>query len=430
MSHPPRFLNGFAAGVFLIAALPIPGMSKAKDWDQFRGPTQDGKADARDLPVAPDESKGVRWKTAIHGKGWSSPIISGDRVWLTTATEDGTELSVVVLDRRTGKILRDEVLFRVQNPQFCHKFNSYASPTPVVAGGKVYVSFGSPGTACLDEQTGARLWERTDFVCNHFRGSGSSPVVWGDLLLMHFDGSDYQYAVALDRHSGKTVWKADRTVDFKDTNADGKITGDGDFRKAFATPLVVEHDGVPVFVSSGAKAHYGYDVRTGKELWRFEERAHHSASTRPLAVQGRVFLQTGFKGHLLALRLGGSGVLEESQADWRLKKGVPSKPSLLWVDGFLFLVDDSGIASCVDTKTGETVWTERVGGNFSASPLYADGKIYACNEEGKVTVFSPERTYRVLGEGKFESGFMASPAAVDHSLFLRSKTHMYCVEKD
>jgi hypothetical protein len=123
-------------------------------------------------------------------------------------------------------------------------------------------------------------------------------------------------------------------------------------------------------------------------------------------------------------------VLEESQADWRLKKGVPSKPSLLWVDGFLFLVDDSGIASCVDTKTGETVWTERVGGNFSASPLYADGKIYACNEEGKVTVFSPERTYRVLGEGKFESGFMASPAAVDHSLFLRSKTHMYCVEKD
>jgi outer membrane protein assembly factor BamB len=141
-------------------------------------------------------------------------------------------------------------------------------------------------------------------------------------------------------------------------------------------------------------------------------------------------LQTGFKGHLLSLRLGGSGVLEETQADWRLKKGVPSKPSLLLIEGLLFLVDDSGIATCVDAKTGEPVWTERVGGNFSASPLYADGKIYACNEEGKVTVFAAERQYRVLGEGKFESGFMASPAAAGRSLFLRTKTHMMCVEKE
>lgn len=427
-----RFPQTLARRIVICALTTVSVFSAkaGKDWDQFRGPTQDGRADAVDLPLAPDESRGVRWKTAIHGKGWSSPIVIGDRVWLTTATEDGTELSVVVLDRKNGGILRNDVLFRVQNPQFCHKFNSYASPTPAVSGGKVYVSFGSPGTACLDEKTGSRLWERTDLECNHFRGSGSSPVVWGDLLLMHFDGSDHQYVVALDRHTGKTVWKTERSVDFKDTNAEGKITGDGDFRKAFATPLVVDFSGMPVLVSSGAKAHYGYDVRTGKELWRFEERAHHSASTRPLAWDGRVFLQTGFKGHLLALRLGGSGVVEESQADWRFKKGVPSKPSMLLIDGLLFLVDDSGIATCLDGRTGEPVWTERVGGNFSASPLYADGKIYACNEEGKVTVFAPERQYRVLGEGKFESGFMASPAAVGRSLFLRTKTHMYCLEKE
>ena len=158
----------------------------AQEWDQFRGPKHNGMADASNLPAAPAEGTGVRWKTEIHGKGWSSPLISGDKVWLTTATEDGTELSVVVLDRATGKILRDEVLFKIQNPQFCHKFNSYASPTPVISGGRVYVSFGSPGTACLDEKTGAKIWERTDFVCNHFRGSGSSPIVWGGMLIMNF----------------------------------------------------------------------------------------------------------------------------------------------------------------------------------------------------------------------------------------------------
>ena len=401
----------------------------ANEWPQFRGPQGDGVGSAANITAAPSETQGVRWKTAIHGKAWSSPIVSGSRIWLTTATEDGSELSLVLVDKDSGAVLRDEVLFRVQNPQFCHKFNSYASPTPVVADGRVYVTFGSPYTACFDEQTGKKLWERTDFVCNHFRGSGSSPIVWRDFLFMHFDGSDFQYVVALDSKTGKTVWRTDRSVDFKDVNAEGKITGDGDFRKAFATPVVAEWEGRAVLLSSGAKCHYAYDPQTGRELWRFEERAQHSASSRPLVWDGKVFFQSGFKGQILAVKLGGTGVLDETQLAWRVKKSVPSKPSMLLLEGALYMVDDSGIASCVDAKSGETLWTERVGGNFSASPVYVDGRIYACNEEGKVTTFAADKAgFKKLGEGQFESGFMASPAVAGGALYLRSKTHLYRIE--
>jgi outer membrane protein assembly factor BamB len=401
----------------------------ADEWPQFRGPKGDGQSESYGIPLQLGEGENVRWKTPIHGKGWSSPVISGNRIWLTTSKEDGTELSVVCVDRETGKILQDEVLFQVANPQFCHKFNSYASPTPVIAGGKVYVSFGSPGTACLEESTGKKLWERTDFVCNHYRGAGSSPIIWGDLFIMNFDGSDAQYVVGLDKNTGKTVWRTERSVDFQDLDAQGKPGGEGDYRKAFATPTIVEWEGKPQLISSGAKAHYAYDPTNGRELWRLEERGQHSASTRPLVSNGVAFIQTGFgKPQLLAVRLGGGGVLEESQIDWRVKKGVPSKPSILLINGLLFMVDDSGIANCVDAKTGEVIWTQRIGGNFSASPVYVDGRIYTFNEEGKVAVIAPEREFKLLGEGKFEDGFMASPAIAGNALFLRTKTALYRIE--
>ncbi|MEY5025649.1 MAG: hypothetical protein RLZZ244_1177 [Verrucomicrobiota bacterium] len=401
-----------------------------EEWAQFRGPSGDGHSEARGLPLELGEGVNVVWKTPIHGKGWSSPVVSGNRIWLTTAKEDGTELSVVCVDRDSGKLVHDEVLFRVAAPQFCHKFNSYASPTPVVSEGRVYVSFGSPGTACLDEQSGRKLWERTDLVCNHYRGAGSSPIVWRNLLLMHFDGSDVQYVVALDKETGRTVWRTERSVDFRDLDGQGKPAGEGDYRKAFATPTVVECEGRSVMISSGAKAHYGYDPATGEELWRLEERSQHSASTRPVVRGGVALIQTGFgKPQLLAVKLGGRGVLEESAVVWRMKKGVPSKPGIIWREGLVFAVDDSGIGSCVDAATGEAVWTQRVGGNYSASLLEAEGRIYCLSEEGKVSVLEAGREYKVLGEGKFEEGFMASPAVAGKALYLRSKTALYRVER-
>ena len=199
-------------------------------------------------------------------------------------------------------------------------------------------------------------------------------------------------------------------------------------RKAFSTPRVIEVNGEPVMLSSGAKAHYGYDPRTGKELWRLEDPTHHSAATRPVVGFGMAFIPAGFsRGAVYAVKLGGSGTLAPSEVTWQMTKGAPNKPSLLLIDDLLYMINDGGVASAVEAKTGNVVWSERVGGNFSAAPLYADGRIYLCNEEGKVTVLAPGRQYKVLAENHFDSGIMASPAAAGKALYIRTKTDMYRV---
>jgi len=417
-----------ATCLLLVALLHV--ASAADQWPQFRGPNGDGRAEVGPFPQKFSEAQNVRWKTAIHGKAWSSPVIWGSQVWVTTATEDGTELSAVCLDKESGKVLRDDVLFRVAKPQFCHKFNSYASPTPVIEEGRIYLTFGSPGTACLDTATGAKLWERTDLVCNHYRGAGSSPILWKDLLIMNFDGSDVQYVIALDKKTGKTVWKTDRSIDFQDLDKDGKPEAEGDWRKAFSTPTVVEQNGKPLLISSGAKAHYGYEPATGKELWRFEERSAHSAAARPLVANGTMFMPAGYsQGQVLAIKLGGTGLLGESDLAWRLKKAAPNKPSLLADGDLVYMINDGGITSAAEAKTGKVVWSERVQGNYSASPLLAGGAIYVFSEEGKVGVLKTGREFGLLAENQLESGFMASPAVSGKALYLRTKTHLYRIEE-
>jgi outer membrane protein assembly factor BamB len=380
----------------------------------------------------------VRWKTPIHGKGWSSPVIWDERVWLTTATEDGHHLFVVGVNALTGQIELNRSVFEVVNPQFCHKFNSYASPTPVVEDGRVYVTFGSPGTACLDTRTGEVLWERRDFVCNHFRGAGSSPILHDDKLILHFDGSDKQYVVALDKKTGTTVWCTERSIDFKDLGPDDQPAAEGDFRKAYATPHTVQLDGHDVLLSSGAKAHYAYDLLTGVELWRVEERTSHSASTRPLYGHGLIFLSSGFpRGQILAIRPGRRGEVIDANDPttaehstlhlaWKTRRGAPQKPSLLLVENLLFAVEDGGgIVSCWEAKTGREIWQERIGGNYSAAPLYAANRVYCFSEEGKTTVLAANERFTILASNQLDGGFMASPAVLESNLILRTKTHLY-----
>jgi outer membrane protein assembly factor BamB len=405
------------------------GAGAQENWPEFRGPTGDGHATAKGLPAAWSDTENVKWKTAIPGKAWSSPVVWGNQIWLTSATEDGTQLFVVCVDKATGKVLRDQRIFEVERPQFAHKFNSYASPTPAIEAGRVYVTFGSPGTACLDTRTGKVLWERRDFVCNHFRGAGSSPILYQNLLLMNFDGSDFQFLAALDKSTGKTVWQVNRSIDYQDLTPEGKPKEDGDFRKAFSTPTVVTIAGQPALISQGAKAQYGYDPLTGKEFWRVEERSCHSASDRPLFGNGMLYMTCGFsRGLLLALKPDVNDVTKTPQEVWRVTRSMPSKPSPLLVGGLIFVVDDGGLASCLDANTGQEIWRERLGGNYSASPLFAEGRLYFFSEEGKTTVVKAGRQFTKLAENKLAAGFMASPAVSGKALILRTKTHLYRIE--
>jgi outer membrane protein assembly factor BamB len=398
-------------------------------WPQFRGPDGLGTSNAVGLPLTWGEGRNVRWKAAVHGRAWSSPVVLDNQVWVTTATPDGRELFAVALDEDSGRIVHDLKLFDVAHPQTKHSFNSYASPTPVIEPGRIYVTFGSPGTAAIDTRTGKVIWERRDLQCNHYRGAGSSPILFRDLLIMHFDGSDIQYVVALDKRTGKTVWRTPRSIDFHDLGPDGKPQAEGDFRKAFATPHVITVNGQPVLISIGSKATYGYDPMTGKELWRVEEPTSFSGSTRPVAGNGLVFYATGFSaGHLLAVRPDGRGDVTATHVVWRVTRGVPNKPSLLLARDLLFMVNDGGIVTCLDARTGQHVWRSRLNDSYSASPIYADGRVYFFSEEGKVTVIDAGRSFKVLAENYLDDGFMASPAVDGRALFLRTKTHVYRVE--
>jgi outer membrane protein assembly factor BamB len=414
----------------LVVLLTVLATTLHAEWPQFRGPDGNGIPRSGNLPLTWGEGKNVRWKTAIHGRAWSSPVILGNQVWVTTATGDGRRLSAIAVDRDSGRIVHDLKLFEVATPQFAHPFNSYASPTPIIEPGRIYVTFGSPGTAAIDTRTGQVLWERRDLECNHFRGAGSSPILFGNLLLMHFDGSDIQYVVGLDKNTGKTVWRTPRSIDFQDLGPDGKPQADGDFRKAFSTPQIVMVDGRPVMISIGSKATYGYDPLTGKELWRIEERSSHSGSTRPVVGHGLVFYPSGWaKGHVMAVRPDGRGDVTGSHVAWRVTRGAPNKPSLLLLDDLLFMIGDAGIATCLEAKTGSVVWTARVQGEYSASPIAAAGRVYFFSEDGRTTVIEAGREFKVLAENQLDDGFMASPAVAGDALFLRTRTHLYRIEQ-
>jgi outer membrane protein assembly factor BamB len=373
------------------------------------------------LPIKWSESENVQWKTAIHGKGWSSPVVWGDQIWLTTATADGHEMFGVCVDRATGKIVHDLKIFENQKPAFCHPFNSYASPTPVIEEGRVYLHFGTYGTACLDTATGRVLWTRRDLLCDHWRGPGSSPILHANLLIVHFDGHDVQYVVALDKKSGQTVWKKDRAINYG--------TEDGDFKKAFGTPAIVEVNGKPLLISPSAMATIAYEPFSGAEIWKVYHGGMNVA-VPPLWGHGRVFITTGDGGFkLLAVRPDGSGDVTKSHVDWTWNKGVPSRCGPLLIDDLFYFVNETGIVTCLEAKTGQQVWQKRLGGAFSASGVYAHGRIFFCDQDGLTHVMAPGRVAKILAVNPLNEGCMASPAIAGNAIFLRSKTHLYRIQQ-
>lgn len=424
------------SSLFTLALALLSEPAVRADWPEFRGPWGDGHASAPGdtkpigLPLRWSETNNVKWKTPIPERGWSTPVVLSGQVWLTTATVDGHDFFAICVDADTGRITFNEKLFHCDKPEpLGNPVNGYATPSPAIEPGRVYVHFGSYGTACLDTATRKVLWQREDLPCRHYRGPASSPILFENLLILTMDGVDLQYLVALDKLTGKTVWKTNRSVAWNDENEPGQMAKDGDLRKAHSTPLIVDVNGQPQMLSSGAKAAYGYDPRTGRELWRVQYSAW-SASTRPLYRQGLAFLNTGFGGktELWAVRVDGKGDVTDTHVVWKTDKMVSKTASPILVDDLLYMVSDDGMLTCLEAQTGTQVCRERIGGNFAASPIYADGRIYFFNQKGQTTVFKPGRSYEHIATNTLDDGFMASPAVAGKALFLRTKSHLYRIE--
>jgi outer membrane protein assembly factor BamB len=378
------------------------------DWPQFRGPTGQGLSDERGLPLTWSETTNVRWKVAIPGKGWSSPVIQGDRIWLTTATEEGRSLRAITVDRNTGAILQNIEVFRLKSPHLTNPKNSYASPTPVLEGDRIYLHFGAYGTACIT-QSGEIVWKTHLEYDNGQHGPGGSPVLYENLLIVSCDGQDVQFVVALDKLTGKVRWKKSR-----------------EGYQAYTTPLVVQLPQGDQVISPGAFRAISYDPHTGKEIWQVKYGDGFSNVPRPVYGDGLVFICTGFQQpSMLAVRLDGRGDVTKSHIAWSVNRGVPLTPSPLLVGDELYIVSDNGIASCMDAKTGKEHWRVRIGGNHSASPIYVDGRIYFLSEEGESVVIAPGKEFKLLAKNQLDGQTLASMAVSNGSIYVRSQSHLY-----
>ncbi len=405
----------------LILSPAVSRLCAGEHWNQFRGPGGDGQVRSQSLPIEWSESRNVRWKTAIHGKAWSSPVVWGDRIWMSSATEDGTQLFAICVDAETGEILHDRTVFEIAEPMFCYPYNSYASPTPFVEEDRLWVHYGSAGTACLDTGSGKILWTRQDLPCDHYRGPGSSPVVFRDLMIVNFDGFDLQYVVGLDKRTGKTVWKTDRSIDYG--------TDNGDLKKAYCTPAVFEHEGRLQLVSPAAVGTVAYDPLTGEELWKVYHGGFNPAA-RPLYSHGLVIINTEGGQRLIAVRPDGTGDVTKTHVAWTYGRSTPTRPSQLIIGDHLYMVSDTGIVTCLEVRTGRLAWVERMGGRHSASPLHAGGRIYLFDEESTSRVIEANpHEFRLLAENPLDAGCMASPAVIGDALIVRTKTHLYRIER-
>jgi outer membrane protein assembly factor BamB len=433
--------------VSLLLVTAAPPITARADWPEFRGPGGQGHAEATGLPLTWSETEHVTWKTPLPGKGWSSPVIEDGRIWMTAAIEEpiseqerkrrlegvignvdslavagAVSLRALCVDLDSGKLLKDLEVLRVEEPEPVHTLNSYASPTPILEDGRLYCHFGTYGTLCLDTKTDKVLWKNSQLKIDHQNGPGSSPILWGDLVIVHCDGMDYQYIAALDKRTGRLAWKTDRS---------GKMDDNPPLKKAYCTPLVVESESGPQIISPAADWLYSYDPATGQELWKAGYgKLGFSTVPRPVAGHGMVYICTSFmQSQLLAVRYDGKGDVTDSHIVWRSDRQIPKMPSPLLVGDELYVVSDNGITTCFDAHTGDQLWRERLGGNYSASPIYADGRIYFFSREGDTTVIRPGKKFELLAANHLDGRFMASAAVAGKAFILRTDKHLYRVAK-
>lgn len=405
----------------LMAGCIVWGGAAWGEWTDWRGPSQQGLVDTTALPLHWSESENVLWKTEIHDVGWSTPVVQGNEIWLTTAREDGTVLYAVCVDAKTGAVVRDIPVFEVAAPQSKNPTNSYATPSAVLEPGRVHVHYGSPGTACIDTTTGEVLWRRTDLNCDHMQGPASSPILFGDFVIVTLEGTDNQFMAALDKKTGDTVWRYDRPADLYTDDVKGV------YKKSYQTPVIVQVNGKPQLVSNGALLVTGHDPLTGKEIWRARYR-DDSTISRIVFDDEMLFVNTGGNPNgteLWAVREGGAGDVTESHVVWKMTKDAPHESSPVLVDGLLYTMSERSNLICTDAKTGRQLWTQRLPGDYWASLIATKDRVYATNRKGATTVVGTGQEYKELAVNELEGEVLASPAVAGNSLLLRTKTHLY-----
>ncbi len=409
----------------LVALVAVPAVVTA-DWPQFRGPTAQGHAGKANPPVTWGPKQNVRWRTEIAGSGWSSPVVVGGRIYFTTAVPRGDDtptadrsLRAICLDAASGSVLWDVEVFVQEgkdSPKI-HSKNSHASPTPVVDGDKVYVHFGHMGTACLSTRDGSQLWSTRDLRYLPVHGNGGSPVLTHGKLVFSIDGTDKQEVVALDAATGKVAWTTPRNAKPKKPFS-------------FGTPLVIPVKGKDQIVSVGSDVVMGLEPESGKEVWRVKF-SGYSIVPRPVYGDGMLYFSTGYDNPVLyAVKTDGSGDATDTHVAWTSKTGAPRNASPLLIGDSLYCVTDGGLLTCFDAKTGTPRWDAPVKGAYSASLVYAGGRVYALAEDGTTTVFQPGAEYDGLATNKLDEKALASPAVDGNALYLRTAKAVYRIEKN
>ena len=395
-----------------------------EQWSQFRGHYGNGIIKSTSAPINWSDNTNIDWKTPIHDRGWSSPVIWNDQIWMTTATKEGNKMYAICVNKLSGKIEHDIHVFDVKSPQAITNENTYASPTPVVEEGRVYVHFGTYGTACISTKDGQILWKRRDLNCDHEIGAGpaSSPFIYNNFLIFNVDGRDVQYVIALNKETGQTAWKTNRSVDFSDVQVNQ--------RKAYGTPFIIPRGNSNQMVSIGAKGVYSYDPENGKELWKAEHRGW-SIAPRPVYGEGLVFTMIDRdRPEMWAINPNGSGDITETHIEWKETKRMPPRASPIIIKGLLFVVDRNGYISCIEAKTGKSIWQKRMKGRFSASPILANNLIYFFNEDTVCTIIKPTRELDIVTENKLSSDkLMATPAFDENSIYIRTENNLYRIKE-
>ncbi len=402
--------------------------SRGGDWTHFRGSNLDGISLDKSAPLSWTETENIAWKSAMEGRGWSSPVVFKDQIWYTTATPDGKEMFAVCTDINTGQnlfninVLQPDTIYRK------HAINSYATPTPCIEKGYIYVHYGRYGTACLSTETGLVIWSRTDLQCEHMQGPASSPILYKNMLILHMEGTDVQYIIALDKSSGETVWKTDRPKEcYEPLEWVGK--------KAYTTPLVVEVNGKDLLISNGAAVCIAYDPETGKEIWRIVQ-GEDSTIAMPSEEDGIIYFYTSFVtlpggdpyAELLAVDPDGKGDIAASNILWRVRFPVLQLLTPLVKDGLIYTVDSEGTLLCMDAKTGETVWSEKLKGKYNSSPVYIAGHIYFNSIRGETLVIKEGRELEIVAQNSLDGDIWATPAVVDGAILMRTSKYLYKIQ--